>query len=227
MSVLETDTKYLPTYGKSSCVLTYRDLQNLSIQVSVLKDSDNFSVKLDEIYFSYVFLNGQPYQTYTDKEGFRAYMSQLNFAMHCATTACGLSSEHLFANDRMLRSIYRFHVVFQTRKILNALGIKFPYADGFDPFKSRYNLESYRKLCDVFNVEPSTDWRYKYDQKRFIQDGKTGHYVMANSVMGWIQDHSFGLSKVGVQKLSESVRAYVFLTLSSQSSARSSIIEER
>ena len=34
---------------------------------------------------------------------------------------------------------------------------------------------------------------------------------MANSVMGWIQDHSFGLSKVGVQKLSESVRAYVFL----------------
>ena len=37
---------------------------------------------------------------------------------------------------------------------------------------------------------------------------------MANTAMGWIQDHSFGLSKVGVQKLSESVRAYVFLTLS-------------
>ena len=52
--------------------------------------------------------------------------------------------------------------------------------------------------------------------------GKTGHYVI--TAMGWIQDHSFGLSKVGVQKLSESVRAYVFLTLSSQSSARSSII---
>ena len=49
---------------------------------------------------------------------------------------------------------------------------------------------------------------------------------MANTAMGWIQDHSFGLSKVGVQKLSESVRAYVFLTLSSQSSARSSIIRK-
>ena len=47
---------------------------------------------------------------------------------------------------------------------------------------------------------------------------------MANTAIGWIQDHSFGLSKVGVQKLSESVRAYVFLILSSQSSARSSII---
>ena len=29
-----------------------------------------------------------------------------------------------------------------------------------------------------------TDWRYKYNEKRFIQDGKTGHYVMANSAMG-------------------------------------------
>ena len=47
---------------------------------------------------------------------------------------------------------------------------------------------------------------------------------MVNTVMGWIADHSFGLSKVGVQKLSENVRAYLFLILSLQSSARSSII---
>ena len=104
----------LPIYGKSSCVLTYNN-QHLSIQVS----RDNFKIKLDEIYFSYAFLNGQPYQTYTDKKGFGAYMSQLNFATHCASTACGISSEHLLAEDAMIRSIYRFHVVFQTRKILN------------------------------------------------------------------------------------------------------------
>ena len=49
---------------------------------------------------------------------------------------------------------------------------------------------------------------------------------MANTAIGWIQDHSFGLSQVGVQKLSESVTAYVFLTLSSLSSARCSIIKK-
>ena len=76
-AVLETYKKYLPTYGKSSCVLTYRDLQNLSRQVSTLKDSNNFRVKLNEIYFSYVFLNGRPYQTYADKKGFHSYMSSL------------------------------------------------------------------------------------------------------------------------------------------------------
>ena len=115
---------------------------------------DNFKVKLDEIYFLYVFLNGQPYQTYTDKKGFGAYMSQLNFATHCASTACGISSEHLLAEDDMIRSIYRFHVVFQTRKILNTLGVKLPYINEFDPFKSEYNLESYRKLCNDFDVHP-------------------------------------------------------------------------
>ena len=219
--VSETNTHYPPTYGKSSCVLTYKDLQNLTIQVSLNK---NFKVKIDEFFFSYVFLNGQPYQTYTDEKGFEAYMSQINFAMHCSTTACGISSEHLIAENDMLRSIYHFHVIFQIRKILNSLGVRLPYVDDFNPFKSQYSLESYRKLCYDFNVHPSIDWRYKYDEKRFIQDGKTGHYVMANTAIGWIQDHSFGLSKVGVQKLSESVRAYVFLILSSQSSARSSII---
>ena len=61
----------------------------------------------------------------------------------------------------MLRSIYRFHVAFQTRKILNTLSLRLPYIDGFNPFKSDYNIENYRKLCDAFNVEPSTDWHYK------------------------------------------------------------------
>ena len=101
-----------------------------------------------------------------DKKGFGDYMSQLNFATHCASTACGISSEHLLAEDVMIRSIYCFHVVFQTRKILNTLGVRLPYINEFDLFKSRYNLESYRKLCDDFDVHPSTDWQYKYDERQ-------------------------------------------------------------
>ena len=68
--VSETSAHYPPIYGKSSCVLTYNDLQHLSIPVSL---RDNFKVKLDDgIYFLYVFINGQPYQTYMDKKGFRS-----------------------------------------------------------------------------------------------------------------------------------------------------------
>ena len=151
-------------------------------------------------------------------------MSQLNFAMYCVSTAYGISSEHLLAEDDMIRNIYCFHVVFQTRKILNTLGLRSPYVKAFNLFKSKYDLEKYRKLCHDFDVNPLTDCRYKYDERRFIQGGKTGHYVIANSVMGWIQDQSRGLTQIDVQKLSKSGRTYVFLTLISQLSAQSSII---
>ena len=127
----------------------------------------------------YEFLNGQSYQTCMDKEGFEAYMSYLNFAMHCASTACGIPSEHLLAEDAMVKSIYCFHAVFQTRKILNILGLGLPYIDEF-------NLESYRKLCNGFDVDRSTNRRYKYDEKRFIQDGKTGHHGVDARSYFWI-----------------------------------------
>ena len=55
----------------------------------------------------------------------------------------------------MIRSIYCFHVVFETWKILNNLGVSLPYVDEFNPFKSEYDLEKYRKLCDDFEVEAS------------------------------------------------------------------------
>ena len=146
-------------------------------------------------------------------------MSHLNIVTHCASTASGISLEHLFADNAMIRSIYCFHIVSKTQKILNTLGVRLPYIEEFDPFKSHYNLESYWKLCNDFDIHPSTDWRYKYDEKRFIQDGKTGHSVIANTALEWIQNHSCGLTQIGVQKFSESKRAYVFLILISHLSA--------
>ena len=88
--VSETSVTYQPTYGKSSCVLTYHNLEDLTKQVSL---RDNFNIKCDEIYFSYVFLIGQAYQTSMDEKGFRAYMSQLNFAIYCASTSCVIFPE--------------------------------------------------------------------------------------------------------------------------------------
>ena len=82
-----SETKYLLTYGKSNCLLTYKHLQELCAQVSVLKGDDRFKVRPDGIYFSYVFFNGQSYQTYIDKEVIDVEMSKFNFAIHCATKA--------------------------------------------------------------------------------------------------------------------------------------------
>ena len=199
--VSETSAHYPPIYDKSSCVLTYNNLQNLSIQVFL---RDNFKVKLDEIYFSYVFLNEQPYQTYMDKKGFEAYMSQLNFATHCASTACGISSEDLLTENEWLEASIISMLFFRPRKFWIPRGTAILTLMTLTCSRVSITSKSTEALW-CFDVDPSTDWRYKYDERSFIQDGKTGHYVMANSAMGWIQDHSFGLTQIGIQKLSESV----------------------
>ena len=50
-------------------------------------------------------------------------------------------------------------------------------------------------------------------------------YIGPDSMTRWIIEKSVGFTDVGLYRISESVRAYAYLVLSSQASARSSIIE--
>ena len=45
-------------------------------------------------------------------EYFHMYQSQLNFAMFCATSALGISWQHLNHSNLLVRAVYRFHVYF-------------------------------------------------------------------------------------------------------------------
>ena len=49
-------------------------------------------------------------------------------------------------------------------------------------------------------------------------------YIGPDSMMHWIIEKSVGFTDVGLYKISERVRAYAYLILNSQASARSSII---
>ena len=55
------------------------------------------------------------------------WQNQLNFAVWCATTGCGVSEQdHLQALDPMVRSLYGFHVYYQIRRILTELRVPLP-----------------------------------------------------------------------------------------------------
>ena len=49
-------------------------------------------------------------------------------------------------------------------------------------------------------------------------------YIGSDSMTWWIREGSVGFTDVGLYKISESVRAYAYLILSSQASARSGIV---
>ena len=58
------------------------------------------------------------------------YRCQLTFDMFCATSALGISWQHLNHPNLLLLSIYRFHVYLHVRIIQHHSGISLPHEDG-------------------------------------------------------------------------------------------------
>ena len=60
------------------------------------------------------------------------WQTQLNFAVFCASSACGVSVEHLNTKKPMIRSIYHFHVYYHIKRILKILEIPLSYENSFN-----------------------------------------------------------------------------------------------
>ena len=85
---------------------------------------------------------------------FVMYRCQLNFAMFCATTALGISWQHLNYSIFLVRAVYGFHVYFHVRLILHELRISLPRKDGFSKVKNHYERSAYYNVCDQYDVDP-------------------------------------------------------------------------
>ena len=195
--------------------------------------SDSFQVKFPNVLTNYplgaVRVEDQRFKDW-DHYKFNIWQSQLNFVVFCASSACGVSVEHLNAKEPMIRSIYRFHVYYHIRRILKILEIPLPYENSFNQYNNPYNHEMFIGICSEYGVSNDlTKWRnQKYFstwQSRAWETGKPGmSYINENSFSRWIIEKSDGLTTLGLQKLSESVRDYAYLILTSQTSTRGPIV---
>ena len=158
------------------------------------------------------------------------WQTQLNFAVFCASSASGVSVEHLNANRPMIRSVYHFHVYYYIRRILKILEIPLPYENSFNQYNNPYNHKKFIGICSEYRVSNDlTKWRnQKYFsrwQTRAWETGKPGmSYINENSFSRWIIEKSDVLTMLGIQKLSETVRDYTYLILTSQTSTRGPIV---
>ena len=91
-------------------------------------------------------------------------------------------------------------------------------------------IEMFIGICSEYGVSNNlTKWRnqkyFSMWQSRAWETGKSGmSYANENSFSRWIIEKSDGLTTLGLQKLSESVRDYVYLISTSQTSTRAQII---
>ena len=230
-----SDASYKPNGGTYLQLTTAKDLyiQNVTVAEHDGGHSDNFQVKFPNVFTNYplgaVRVEDQKFKDW-DHYKFTIWQSQLNFAVFCASSACGVSVEHLNAKEPMIRSIYRFHVYYHIRRILKILEIPLPYENSFNHYNNPYNHEKFIGICSEYGVSNDlTKWRnQKYFstwQSRAWETNKPGmSYINENSFSRWIIEKSDGLTTLGLQKLSETVRDYTYLILTSQTSTRGQIV---
>ena len=230
-----SDASYKPNGGTYLQIISAKDLyiQNVTVAEHDGGHSDSFQVKFPNVFTNYplgaVRVEDQKFKDW-DHYKFTIWQSQLNFAVFCASSACGVSVEHLNAKEPMIRSIYRFHVYYHIRRILKILEIPLSYENSFNQYNNSYNHEKFIGICSEYGVSNNlTEWRnQKYFstwQSRAWETGKPGmSYINENSFSRWIIEKSDGLTTLGIQKLSESVRDYAYLILTSQTSTRGQIV---
>ena len=229
-----SDASYKPNGGRYLQLITAKDLYIQSITVAEHDGhSDSFQVKFPNVFTNYplgaVRVEDQRFEDW-DHYRFTIWQSQLNFVVFCASSACGVSVEHLNAKEPMIRSIYRFHVYYHIRRILKILEIPLPYENSFNQYNNPYNHEKFIGICSECGVSNDlTKWRnQKYFstwQSRAWETNKPGmSYINENSFSRWIIEKSEVLTTLSLQKLSETVRYYAYLILTSQTSMRGPIV---
>ena len=126
----------------------------------------------------------------------------------------------------MIRSVYHFHIYYHVRRILKKLQVPLPHETVFNAADNPYTESEFLKICEDYRV-PNNLMRYR-DEKfywTYQHDvGWPGDYLGPDSMTRWIIEILVGFTDVGLLRISESVRAYAYLILSSQASARSGIV---
>ena len=126
----------------------------------------------------------------------------------------------------MIRAVYRFHMYYHMRQVLKRLQVPLPHETRFNAADNPYTSSEFLKICEDYRV-PNDPMKYR-DEKFYWTYQHGVHwpddYIGPDSMTWWIIEGSVGFTDVGLYKISESVRAYAYLILSSQASARSSIV---
>ena len=170
-SGLKGDSLPIPAVGFHDAAQSLKKIFNDQLNIYVTPDQ-YFTTKFREIFqkTKLTHHSGKESKTWLAGPNMRYWPQQLNFAVWCATTGCGISREIFDDNSAIplppnVRAFYKFHIYFTVRRILFQMGgiqsIKaLPGDPTFDQFNNKYDVASYKRICNEFGVGPSSDFRF-------------------------------------------------------------------
>ena len=206
------------------------------------------------------------------------YQNQFNFAIYCATTACGVGLDLLNNKNQYISSLFHFHVYYTMRKIFYNLIAPIPGDDVFNALNNRYDTRAFTDTCRVFGIDRSKSFKqtrdttsnglgtaFYYNSGPVPVPGKnydphdlgvnygtyagstymgfglvdppkgSGHastYTVtwleqSKNVLGAWTDFiskTSSFTDVGITKINESIRAYVYALLGAQAQTKTSVL---
>ena len=139
---------YQSNGGRFLQILSGKDLYKQMIVVSA---RDTFPVRFPNIFVDYPLGQmkvGDKLWTNWNKSPLKFWQTQLNFAVWCASSACGVSSEHLnYTKQPMIGAVYRFHMSYHMRQVLKRLQVPYSRSEIF-------------KICEDYGV-PNNPMKYQ------------------------------------------------------------------
>ena len=161
----------IPAVGFYDAAPSLKKIFNDQLNIYVTPDQ-YFTTKFREIFQKTKLTHHSSKQSKTWLAGpnIKYWPQQLNFAVWCATTGCGISREIFDDNSAIplplnVRAFYKFHIYFTVRRILFQMGgiqsiSTLPGDPTFDQFNNKYDVASYKRICNEFGVDPSSDFRF-------------------------------------------------------------------
>ena len=170
-SGLKGDSLPIPAVGFHNAAPSLKQIFNDQLNIYVTPDQ-YFTTKFREIFqkTKLTHHSGKESKTWLAGPNMRYWPQQLNFAVWCATTGCGISREIFDDNSAIplppnVRAFYKFHIYFTIRRILFQMGgiqsiSALPGDPTFNQFNNKYDVASYKRICNEFGVGPSSDFRF-------------------------------------------------------------------
>ena len=169
-SGLKGDSLPIPAVGFHDAAPSLKKIFNDQLNIYVTPDQ-YFTTKFREVFqkTKLTHHSGKESKTWLAGPNMRYWPQQLNFAVWCATTGCGISREifdNNYAIPENVRAFYKFHIYFTVRRILFQMGgiqsiSALPGDPTFDQINNKYDVASYKRICNEFGVDPSSDFRFK------------------------------------------------------------------
>ena len=182
---------YQPNRGRYLQILSGKDLYKQTIVISA-RGNDTFPASFPNIFVDYPLGEmkiGNKSWTNWNRAPLRLWKTQLNFAVWCASSACGVSSEHLnYKKHSLVRAVYRFHMYYHVRKILKRLQVPLLHEVSFNAADSPYTNEEFFKICEDYEV-PHDPMRYRDEKFYWTYQCGVGwpdDYIGPDSMTHWI-----------------------------------------